>query len=304
MRIHHVIDALKGIKGSPKLAIPQLDKRDLPSFLGWMDEIAADMAQAQAFEFENVPSTPCDDGTLDLPGCESDELGMHNEGLIPLPYPISWFEIPTLGGRETLCFLIRETGRVVEGREIAYMVTPFHFMRLAEGPDGPMDAVHATGESWFVIRDPDGDRPLIMPLDEFGGAEMLHGHTGLSHEDRIRGESGMLLFLLLMLCSKTTEVAVEKAPAKLNKARVAKGKAPLPELRRVSIIPKGIAAAMRKDSGEQGSGMLRTSPRLHWRRSHLRTLKDGKRTVVARHLVGYKAEDGRDYVAHEYRVVL
>ena len=294
MRIHHVIDALNGAQGAPRLAVPQLDPVRMQGLTEWMDEMALRLAPAHAFTFENVPVVPCDDGTIDLPGCAGDALAMVNEGMIPVPYPVTWFEAPTVEGRETLCFLLEEMD---EGRTI---VTPFHFMRMA----GEGDVLQVTGESWVIVRDPEADRPAIVPFDPFGGAELIHGRSGLSHVDRIKGESGFVLYLLVMLCSKTTEAATEPPPAKLNKARAKKGKAPLPAVTRVSIIPKGIAAAMRRDGEGHGDGTVRASPRLHWRRSHIRRLADGKATKVVRHLVGYKSADGSEIVPREYVVRL
>ncbi|KJS38083.1 MAG: hypothetical protein VR70_10845 [Rhodospirillaceae bacterium BRH_c57] len=301
---HHVIDALKGGRGGPGLAVPSLDPVSTQHFLNWMDEIAERIQAAHAFEFLNVPVEDCGDGTMDLPGCEAEELAMHNEGMLPLPYEASWFEVPSLEGMETLCLLVEELPDEKAFPEFTHprwQVTPFHFVRL---PEHPQPILQATGECWFVLGDPKQGRPAILPLDQFGGAEAMFGHTGLSHADRIKGESGMLLYLVLMLHSKTTETENIPAPEKLNRARVKKGKAPLPALSRVSIIPKGIAAQMRKDAGESGEGALRSSPRLHWRRSHVRTTQSGKRTPVCRHLVGYKSQDGRDFVPHEYTVKL
>src|SRR3546814_264923 len=120
----------------------------------------------------------------------------------------------------------------------------------------------------------------------------------------VRGEIGMIGYLLIMLSSRSTEVDVVPAPDRLNRARARKGKkAPIPAHRVVSIIPHRIAAEMRREAGAEGDRVLRSTPRLHWRRSHIR-MRDGKRIVVVRHLVGYKAADGREMVTHEYRVRL
>lgn len=116
------------------------------------------------------------------------------------------------------------------------------------------------------------------------------------------GEIGMLGYLLMMLHSRSTESRTEPAPDKLNKARIKKGNSPIPEHRVVSIVPYRIAKDIRREYGD--AGFLRASPRLHWRRSHIRTLESGKRIPIARMLIGYKADDGREMVTQEYHVKL
>src|SRR3546814_11003463 len=96
----------------------------------------------------------------------------------------------------------------------------------------------------------------------------------------VRGEIGMIGYLLIMLSSRSTEVDVVPAPDRLNRARARKGKnAPIPAHRVVSIIPHRIAAELRTEAGADGARVLRQNPRLHRRRAHIR-MRAGERESV------------------------
>ena len=306
MIAHQVADALKGTGNDLKLAVPNVDTLVKRQFLDWMAHRAAQIIEAQKFEFENVPVGASGDGSFDLPGLEGEELQFLADGLIPVPFPLCWFEAeaPSLGGRtERMCFLIEED----EG--VGYDITPFRVFALPEGR-----AVQFTGETWRVIRLGASGRPEVEVFDPFGGGALmdsiyteLGAGGGITRETMAKGETGFVAYLLLMLVSKSTETLGVAAPDKLNKARARKGKAPITAHRVVSIVPRGIAKTIR--DSEQGAvgggtGLVRSSPRMHWRRSHLRILPSGNTVVVARALVGYKASDGRELVTHDYRVSL
>jgi hypothetical protein len=78
------------------------------------------------------------------------------------------------------------------------------------------------------------------------------------------------------VCLRTTQ-----APSRLNKARAAKGKIAIGPLSQVfinvgkrQVAPTGISVGSH------------ASPRMHWRRGHVRRLQDGKITNVKPCLVG------------------
>lgn len=298
-----VIDALSGIEGAPALALPNVSTSRQRDMIAWIDQVALDIRRAQVFVFENVPLGDASDGTMDLPGVTEEELAMIGDGLIPLPYNLCWFEIAAPSGAETLAYLLSET-------EDGFVVAPF---RVIEGvEDVPKEgAIQISGEVWCISRNPGGGAgPSIQVNDPFGGGAIYREFSSgmglnLSPEDLVRGEVGMISYLLIMLSSRTTEIEQVAAPEKLNRARQRRGnKAPIPAHRIVSIIPRQIAREMRREVGASSDARtLRSSPRLHWRRSHIR-VRDGKSMVVARHLVGYKAADGREMVTHDYRVRL
>jgi hypothetical protein len=78
-----------------------------------------------------------------------------------------------------------------------------------------------------------------------------------------------------LMSLKTAVVTSESAPAKLNSARIKKGKPPISEV--VTIRVK------KQDRHEFGG--THASPRPHWRRGHVRRLLDGKIVLVSPHPV-------------------
>jgi hypothetical protein len=310
MERHKIIDALRGTTDDIELAISNMPAEIGVRFLEYMTRAAAAIEQAQVFEFLNVPVEQDGEGSFDLPGVDEVELGMWRDGIIPVPFPACWFEIPvtSLHGKEVMCYYIEE----LDGRS-GMMVTPFRLMKLRT-----RQILQFTGEFWRSQRRGSDGTPTLVVEDPFGGAadfmkatqmatQEIWGRKALDRGTQVKGEAGLLHYLLVMLVSRTTETTPVEAPVKLNKQRAQKGRSPIPPSRVVSIIPKGIAAQIRRDdhSGERGEGgTIRSSPRLHWRRSHLRTTASGKTIPVARALVGYKAADGREFVPHEYRVDL
>ena len=104
---------------------------------------------------------------------------------------------------------------------------------------------------------------------------------------------GLILSGTIALQSKDTATDSVEAPAKLNSRRAKRGRPPIFEHRVVRVAPSrsgGPATAVYGD---------RRSPRLHWRRGHVRTLFSGCKVPVSACLVG-SSELG--FVAHDYRV--
>jgi hypothetical protein len=77
---------------------------------------------------------------------------------------------------------------------------------------------------------------------------------------------------LALLMSKEIADRVEPSPVKLNKKRAKAGRPPIPE-RHTITIRAGVRAALATASHVPGDG--RASPRMHWRRGHLRHLATG-----------------------------
>jgi hypothetical protein len=106
----------------------------------------------------------------------------------------------------------------------------------------------------------------------------------------------MLAFMALtvMLSAKGVEVEVIPAPEKLNKCRTKKGRPPISEIRTVHIRIGGEKYTF---AGERHGH--HASPRLHWRRGHIRRLPSGGITNVVPCLVGNVE---RGVVKHDYDV--
>jgi hypothetical protein len=110
-----------------------------------------------------------------------------------------------------------------------------------------------------------------------------------------KSSSVLMTWLTLMLNSRSTEKTRTVPPGKPISRRAARGAALLASHTVVTIMPGAYLAAQRRLGGTH------RSPRLHWRRSHIRRLASGREIIIPRFLVG-RAELGE--VSHEYRVKL
>jgi hypothetical protein len=88
------------------------------------------------------------------------------------------------------------------------------------------------------------------------------------------------LAALVAIGSKGVKSELVAAPERLNRQRAKKGRRPLGAYRKV--ILGDVVARNGGTSGEGGHA----SPRLHWRRGHVRTLASGRQVPVVPHLVG------------------
>ena len=83
-----------------------------------------------------------------------------------------------------------------------------------------------------------------------------------------------------MMMSRSSAQRVVDPPAKVQKARDARGHPPLYKFTVVEVPSSGAAR------GGGLGGVVRASPMLHWRRGHYRTLPDERVIPVAPALVG------------------
>jgi hypothetical protein len=237
---------------------------------------------AEKFDFGLLPLEPFSEPTnpflfqFKLPQLTEDERMFWREGLVPLPAAVCWFEFKLQEPGERSALLVTDDGKSWTVERIDVVEDRITYDGVISVTDrGNDEGAHQT----LYFR---GNRTII---DKVVKSESLCS--------RLYGSAFLLsVYLCLMLNSRTTESAVEVPPERLNHARVKRGCAPLAQHRVVTIAP-----ARYYDHGDGPSD--RRPPRLHWRRSHLRHLKSGKRIVIPRFLVG-RADLGE--VTHEYRV--
>jgi len=98
--------------------------------------------------------------------------------------------------------------------------------------------------------------------------------------------------LVGLINAEGIDVEDHRAPKFINKKREAKGKLPLFEYHLLKINPA------LKMPGHVATGGTHASPRLHWRRGHIRRLSSGELTQVRPCLVGHKSlgRIEKDYV--------
>lgn len=102
---------------------------------------------------------------------------------------------------------------------------------------------------------------------------------------------GVFYACMALLMSKSTKQEMEIAGESANRKRIKAGKIPLYSHRVVTINPDC--------RGGGGRGGSHASPRLHWRRGHIRRYKTGCEIWIAPTLVG---SADRGIITHEYRV--
>jgi hypothetical protein len=134
-----------------------------------------------------------------------------------------------------------------------------------------------------------------------GGFEVDPGEkydeTDSRPEDLIGTEKAffaMVLFQLVGLCSSDGVIEESvKAPKFINSKREAKGKPPLFSYRLLKIDPARV-----RMPGMKSNGGTHASPRLHWRRGHIRRYASGGISLVRPCLVGCssRGEVQKDYV--------
>ncbi len=271
---------------------------------GAVTAYARKMEAAHVFKFESLPVSYDGEGSLDLPGLEAEEQEMFIEGLIPLPFDLCWFEATIMvqeqGHRETFGFLIE---KIADGFEVRPIRTVHMPAPVDLGGREVREYCDFSGEVWRIVALSGEDRLHIDASDPLGIARERAEMLGYNDSGRITGETGFVSWLILMLSSRSTSFDKVVAPVKLNKSRLLKGKAAIPPYSIVSVIPKDIAKRMRSDGDTAGEG-LRSSPRLHWRRSHRRTYPNGHVVVIPRLLIGYKTHSGEEVLPTYYRVDL
>lgn len=120
--------------------------------------------------------------------------------------------------------------------------------------------------------------------EEFGEPEL---------EDRARRAWNLVRGWTVMLMSKDVEQVIVPAPKRLNQRRERKGKLAIRECRVIKIKSSTL-----REIGADHLDMERSSPRMHWRRGHFRTLPSGVVVPVAPTIVN--ATEGAKPLAKSY----
>ena len=241
--------------------------------------------QAEVFDFGKLSLEPRFEEGLGMswviPSLTEDEQEMYKLRLITWPAPICWFEFT----------LINKSFLLIDARNPEYVK-----IQRVEMDNG-LDPMVVFG-IWVKVEFSNYLGFTIQTHDN----TMARKLKAMTNEKLIRqfGDGSTIAFYLnLMLNSRTTETMKVKVDAKLNKARVKRGVIPLKDHTVVTIVP---TRYIQIHSGE-GSGDKRRSPRLHWRRSHIRVYENGRKVAIPRFLVG-KKETGDHIMSHEYKVQL
>jgi hypothetical protein len=281
---HKFVDVLRGASHEIELEI--IDG----VFPSHIDEICRDLIDSEKFDFGSLPLEPVPDDPLRFaaPRVTLVEWEAWCDGLVPLPAPVSWFEFTVGNSRSGL--LVREIDR-------EWAVTRLDWA----------DVLFYDSHAVWISKDTIGQKLMAdgalraIPARITGPATLGRAVISASQRERSEmwGASGQLaVYLALMLISSSTEIRIERAPDKLNKSRIARGRMPLAAHRIVRIVPEAYLRVRRAEAG------LRMPPSLHYRRSHRRTYHRGEPSQFSRLIPRCLVNPGADAeVSHEYRVI-
>lgn len=154
-------------------------------------------------------------------------------------------------------------------------------------------------EAGNIIQDEVARYHLVPPLpgidrDKFFERALAEGVDQTELANTIADDFRVAFGFLAISSAKNVPVEMLPAPAKLNKKRAKKGRAPLPGYH---VLDLGFGRKVERDGGE--SGRTHASPRLHTRRGHMRQCASGTITYVRPTLVGdpTKGVVSKDYKA-------
>lgn len=283
LQAHKFIDCLLGNPGTPWAHPPLVSK------IGAL-ELAADIRRAEKFDFQAIPLEPVavEEGAYQVPTLTKQEREFWVTGLVPLPGPVCWYEFMLGGSRCGI--LIQQIGK-------DWQIHRFDIVEGTMSYDGKAVLLHPKGLDEIEI--------------EFMGSKGLDSRASRVLNESNVATARLVIYLTLMLSSRTTEKETIPPPPALNKKRIKQGKEPLHVYRTVNIVPQRY-----RQSDSRGG--THASPKLHWRRSHIRhydhqtpgstyaptALHDGTYgwwvVVIARQLVG-REELGT--VTHNYKVM-
>jgi hypothetical protein len=251
-----------------------------------VEELLSYMRQAEVFDFGDIPCEPSPrKGVFVAPELTDDEFEFWHEGLIPLPAPVCWYEFH------------------INGIPSGMIITTIDGMIVSQRVD--FTASTKTKAAECVV---DGIWTHLKP----GRFSLLYSRfpmvkafiQKLMQDDREFVEINyavnpqLTVYMSLMLNSQTTEVRQWNPEASVNRLRRLRNKLPLKSHTIVTIVPKRFIIEGREKGESTGN-----HKRLHWRRSHTRTMHRGQanefKIVIPRFLVG-KRELGE--ITHEYRV--
>jgi hypothetical protein len=246
--VHKIIDGLRGARKYPAYSVVGVSKEE-------QIDVAKRIVAAEKFDFGHPPmeSDPSRQGHWIYPNLTPDEVDWWREGFIPLPAPACWFELE-IGGTRT-GFLVTESPE-----EEAWIIERIDLTKRGVLYDGVQKKISRSDPGDVSLRVRLNGNPETLDFYRRNGER----YAQISPE-QLASETALVIYLALMLNSRTTQKRVERASrSPLSASRVRRGRAPLSDHLVVRIVPEQYTG------GVAATGRTHRSPRLHWRRSHLR----------------------------------
>lgn len=203
----------------------------------------------------------------------------YNECLLRPPYDVTLFEIPKYNSKIILLLMYSADVMLVES-----------FVKHKDhknwSPAVTAKISPAKGEAEGVH---------FESLMDWSQQANLPAELRKAYEDQSLRLVFDALGYMAALESKSARASDCPEPKKLNSARAKKGKPPVFEYKIVDLVLPSQYHPSSQDGGTHAS------PRMHWRRGHIRNLMDGKRIPVSPCIVG-ASENG--ILLKEYRAKL
>lgn len=294
LMLPQLIDDLEG--RIPRSGLMYITGDKLP-MIPAIEEFVRLAREAEKFDFGNIPLEENPNEIVmgrpmwHCPQLTDVESQAWNDGLIPLPAEICWYEY-MLGGEPTGLLM----HNAAEGLEVTRV--DYNAKRgggVFDGCWARKEANFGIGLGKYAVRGPQQAIAAVEKIRERSKNKVLN----------YAADYYMAIYLTMMLVSRTTEKSLHVPSTALNKARERRGDEPHHSYRIVNLTPRRFVYT------SSGKG-THASPRLHWRRSHIRTydhatpgskLIEGRGwcTLIPRCLIG-REELGT--VDHEYKVKL
>jgi len=212
------------------------------------------------------------------------------EGLLPLPYPKTYFEFTETGeyGERWWGVLIHPDQEYPDGYALRVFggglsLLPRPYRLVIFRKDGRYHL------SEYLTTQPTDAAPTCPPgayIDYQQPIKMVQKKEKLCA--LIALQSGIAL-----LSSPAVTTKIIPTPKRLNKRRLKKGKLPLFSYHVLRISGRSVSG------GLIAPGNKRASPRRHWRRGHVRVYRRGEtseaKTIIPPALIGHRGFVGKDY---------
>ena len=284
----------------------------------WLRWVAWALEGAHDFSLEDTPNEVDEEGRNVTPATTDDESTFFNAGLVAMPFPKVTFSYRQRDGNDALLVAVADRPddptsgvRTVEifrtaglglwtyalSTQLARTGGPEEAaawsrgVGLTEGQRARLDA----GESLGAVMTSIHLKSLIDPFGIGPATLRLLARQGPVEPNDLVRDADMLVYLLVMLGSTSTELRRVEPGKNANRLRVRKGLPAEAGVTTVRLVPREIAEDMRAGGDEAAAWR-----RIHWRRSHARHLASGRTVVVCRHVVGYRRLDGTELAANGY----
>lgn len=221
-----------------------------------MSRLSNGLSMAHGFDMSAIEPTFCD--ALVKTASEA-----FHEDMLPLPFDVVLYNFGSSGSQHGV------------------IVCDF----VVKSVDGfTVNEIVRIGNNWLVM-------PWVSNIYfgknlNNGGVEIFPFEFASDHKivdaNLAQASNSTQRVLQALVCMETKHVRIvdEAAPEKLNKSREKRGSCPIAGHRIVTIDTSSAVSEF------SGHGITHASPRLHWRRGHIRHLPGGNKTKVKPCLVG------------------